>query len=501
MVRGGQDGEVESRALKEGLAIIGWSGLGDLGAYATKDQLRAAVAGAYPESPPGNVTSQLWGFTREMESGDLVVMPLKTEPGKIAIGRVIGHYEYRSGEGDEFPHVRAVQWFPERRLRGALKSDLRASIGSLLTVSRLRRHEAPSRIAHFAETGVDAGIEGEPEITDAGQLLEEAVRRAEVNPNNPMSLTIRNLLAHWGVWRRTAAAIEMISGELADVGLTTRPYFTEGSVDTEVALVPLENESDESDASVADGEAISEAAAKETSGKLRLGSLPSKLVLVPPGTTLTAVRTLMLRKGFSQLAVIDDDGTLHGAVTWESIGKAYIASDDPTLADAMTPANVVDHDANVLDLIEYIRRDGFVLVRSSDRKSVTGIVTAADLTGQFGQHAKPFLLIENAEGRLRRAAEVFSAQDLRAAVPKHQQAKVHSPNDLTFGNYRYLLEDPARWQTLGWKIDHSTLLSLLEKVGQVRNALMHFSLDALSKEQYEAINELLILLDAVAPER
>ncbi|MEU7004737.1 CBS domain-containing protein [Nonomuraea sp. NPDC046570] len=220
-----------------------------------------------------------------------------------------------------------------------------------------------------------------------------------------------------------------------------------------------------------------------------------------PSTSLTAARTLMLRKRFSQLPVIDDDDTLRGAVTWESIGKAYISSEAPTLADATAKAHVVDHDANVLDLIEYIQRDGFVLVRDNDRKSVTGIVTAADLSGKFGQHAKPFLLIENAETRLRNAAEIFSVQDLRDAVPPYRQKKVHSPKDLTFGNYRHLLEDATRWQTLDWKIEQADLLDLLETVRKLRNDLMHFSLDALSPQQSEAIDELLILLDAAAPEK
>ncbi|MEV6157065.1 CBS domain-containing protein [Nonomuraea sp. NPDC052129] len=424
-------------------------------------------------------------------------MPLKSQPGKIAIGQVVSSYEYQPGNLKDFPNVRAVEWFPDRRAREIVKPDLRASMGSLLTVSRLRRHEAPRRIAQLATEGIDPGVDGEPEITDVAKLLENAVERAE---SDPRKLPIRHLLAHWGVWRRTSAVIEMIRDDLAEVGLTTRPLFTEGSVDTEIALVPIASEPSPADATAKEGEQAGDQA-KPTSGKLRLGNLPSKLVSVTPHTSLNRARTLMLQKGFSQLAVVAEDGTLHGAVTWESIGKAHISSNNPTLRDALTPPSVVDHDALLLDQIEEIRRRGFILVRNIDRKNVTGIVTAADLTGQFGQHAKPFLLIEDAESRLRRAAEVFSVEDLRAAVPRHQQARVHAPKDLTFGNYKYLLEDQGRWQTLGWKIDHSTLLNLLEEVKQIRNEIMHFALDSLSDRQHEAIEELLILLDAAAPEK
>ncbi|MEU7004736.1 hypothetical protein [Nonomuraea sp. NPDC046570] len=246
VVRGGQNGEVEARALNEGLTLISWAELGDLSAYATKEQLRAACVREYPDLSPGHVVSQTWRFAQEIEPGDFIVMPLKSDHYKIAIGRAVGQYEYRPTDDQEFPHIRAVEWFPKRPLRDTLKSDLRASMGSLLTVSRLRRHEAPSRIAHLAETGIDPGVDGEPEITSVSQLLEEAVAEAETDPRSPKMLTIRHLLAHWGEWRRTAAVVELISGELADVGLTTRPHFTEGSVDTVVALVPIEKEPDDS---------------------------------------------------------------------------------------------------------------------------------------------------------------------------------------------------------------------------------------------------------------
>ena len=55
---------------------------------------------------------------------------------------------------------------------------------------------------------------------------------------------------------------------------------------------------------------------------MRIGSLPPpKLVSVSPESSLLYARTVMLEKQFSQLAVIDENGTLHGAISWESIGK------------------------------------------------------------------------------------------------------------------------------------------------------------------------------------
>jgi restriction system protein len=208
----------------------------------------------------------------------------------------------------------------------------------------------------------------------------------------------------------------------------------------------------------------------------------------------------MLNRQFSQLAVIDDSGTLDGAVSWESIGKAQIAAERPSLADTIAPAIVVDHDALLLEQIEVIYNQGFVFVRNADRSRVGGIVTAADLTRQFGNVARPFVLIEEAENRLRRrAGEVYSLDELHAAVGPSQRARVRKAADLTFGNYVHLMRPQENWAKLKWNVDHEYFIERLAEVRDVRNELMHFTPDPLSTEQYAAVEGLLEMLRAVDP--
>ncbi|MFD4461615.1 CBS domain-containing protein, partial [Nocardia sp. NPDC058480] len=236
--------------------------------------------------------------------------------------------------------------------------------------------------------------------TGSDELLAEAGAR---DAGNPRELTVRSLLEHWGFERRTAAAVAMIKADLAENGLTTRPPFTEGPLSEVIAIVPLESEPAVG-ARSAERASVENVVEPEPMTR-RLGSLPAVLVWVSSSVDLTTAKTTMVRHQYSQLAVIDEhDGTYHGAVTWESIGRAHIATDHPTLADATVPAVVVDHDAPLLDQIEAIYDNGFIFVRDPDRVRVTGILTAADLTRQFGTLARPFVLIEEAENRLRRAA-------------------------------------------------------------------------------------------------
>lgn len=499
LVRGGADGGRERRALGEGLIIMGWAEVGDLSRIGGRPELNDVLQRAYPDKARNiisNWTGQLWLLISEMREGDLVVMPLKTNQGCVAIGRVTGPYTYRMAEPLGFRQTRKAEWIRSDVLRREIRADLRASMSSLLAVCELTRNDAVRRIAHLAEHGTDPGYHGEEEVTDSEKLLEDAALRGE---NDPRTLTIRNLLLHWGDERRTSAVVAKIKSDLADKGLTTRPPFTEGSVSDEVAIVPLGGEPGTGAESVGEAEKTEDVTAVPPVTP-RLGNLPRRLKSVPSTATLTSAVTLMIQYAYSQIAVIDDDGTYRGVVSWESIGRAAIGKEEPALADATTQTTPVNHDALLLDQIDAIYDNGFILVRDADGKRVTGILTASDLTGQFGSLARPFVLIEEAENRLRRVAgEVFDVAELRDAVPERQRRSVGRAADLTFGNYVYLLRDPARWAKLGWRIDRTVFCELLEDVRKVRNEVMHFASDPLSPEQYRALNGLLDLLRAVDP--
>jgi restriction system protein len=502
LVRGGEAGEREQRALAEGLTFIGWPGLGDIKGY-TRDGIRIALKDAYPEYADNviaNWTGQLWRFTNQIAIGDYVVMPLHTKPGYVAIGSVTGEYEYRETEPVEFRHIRAVQWLRKDLPRESFRPDLRASITSLLTICGLTRNDAARRVAYLAEHGADPGMDGAEEITTSEELLADAASRDQASPRR---LTIRDFLEHWGQTRRTGTVNALVRGDLAAKGLTTRPPFTEGRVEDEIEIVPVDRASSNFFETLAgDRESQdTEDVAEQVSASARIGSLPPpKLVSVSPESSLLYARTVMLERQFSQLAVIDGHGTLHGAISWESIGKAYVASGRPRLADAIAPATVVDHDALLLDQIEVIYDKGFVFVRGPDRVHVTGIVTAADLTRQFGNLTRPFMLIEEVEIRLRlHADEVYTLTELRDAVQKHRRDGIAQAADFTLRDYWYLMRPEENWAKLAWNVDRQYFIDCLDKVVEIRNDLMHFTTDDVDPAQYDAVEGLLEMLRAADP--
>ncbi|MEU8387491.1 CBS domain-containing protein [Micromonospora sp. NPDC048843] len=219
------------------------------------------------------------------------------------------------------------------------------------------------------------------------------------------------------------------------------------------------------------------------------------MVSVRPTDSIVLARTLMLRYNYSQLAVIDDDGTFQGAISWESIAKAQMAHQAvPTVDQAKQTVPDAAYDELVLPRIDEISSRGFIFIRSRDGKTIAGIVTAADLTNRFGEIARPFTMIEECERRLRRRVKRIAADIIEAATNKrHKDA-----GSLTLGAYVHVFKDEKHFLLLDWPLDHAQFVQQVKDVADIRNKMMHFSPDPIPSE-WGAIDGLLAMLHAVDP--
>lgn len=504
MVRAGRSGERADAAVAEGMAIAGWVELGDLSEIKTRSELREVVRTTYPDRSNaviGNWTGQLWRFLTRIQVGDLLVLPRNRD--QIAIGTVIGPYEYRATADPNLRHVRPVKWSRTDVSRSAdVLPDLQNSMGSLLTVFGLRRHDAVRRIQHLAESGTDPGREDSESDGGGPATRDELLDQAANGESEAPRLTIRQLLALWNTGRRTAGTVAVIESDLADRGLTTDPPFTEGWIDNTIRLVPISTEPEPSNERAAvepGGEILTADELPPVS--LRVGDLESAnspVVGVDSDQSLAAAVTLMLANDYSQLAIRDLAGGVR-AVSWESIAKASVAYPNVTLAHATVSARIVDHDADLLAQVGEIYKFGYVLVRGPDRVSITGIVTTADLTLQFAAMARPIALIEEVERRLRRRVdEAFTLEELRAGA--NSPNRIRSAADLMLSAYdTRLLATEESFRRLGWRLDHKLFLNTLTAVRRIRNELMHFSTDPLTVEQMQSIEDLVNMLRTVDP--
>lgn len=95
---------------------------------------------------------QVWPFAHEIKKGDLIVLPLKTQPA-IYIGEVTGDYQPAPEGPNPFYHWRAVKWIAEGVPRSNFGKDLLFTFGAFLTICRVQRNNAEQRIAAMRANG------------------------------------------------------------------------------------------------------------------------------------------------------------------------------------------------------------------------------------------------------------------------------------------------------------------------------------------------------------
>jgi restriction system protein len=233
---------------------------------------------------------------------------------------------------------------------------------------------------------------------------------------------------------------------------------------------------------------------------LLVGDVPSAkshVVSVRLDQALAEAQTLVSANAYSQLAVLSDSGRLEGAVSWRSIAQAGLARDDVTLKEAKARCRSVALDDDLLRQIDFVYDDDFVFVTDAEDK-VCRIVTTADLTYLLRDMTTQFFQIGDSERRLRRCINrAFSPEELRAATG---QKKLESAGDLTFGQYKGLLQDPARWQKMGWEgVDPVSFIAYLDGARIIRNKVMHFG-EELTPGEKQQLERFFNLMRALDPE-
>lgn len=171
LVRGGSHGEYEKRFLEDDRIYLTWTdGLQehDLSGAHDHDAVRAIVEASYPGEPAKRIinwTGQIWAFVVPIKPGDWVVMPRK-ETALIAVGEIIGGYEYDSKAAEPYRHRRAVKWVNKEVPRSSFGQDLLYSFGAFMTVCAITRNDAEKRVRAMpargwkSEPGLSPGTPG-----------------------------------------------------------------------------------------------------------------------------------------------------------------------------------------------------------------------------------------------------------------------------------------------------------------------------------------------------
>lgn len=156
LIRAGSHGEYEQKFIQESRVYVTWDGLDvDLAKLKQRADLTVAMTERYPDTKPKaimNWVSQVWPFAHEIKKGDLVVLPLKTQPA-IYIGEITGEYQAAPEGPNPFFHWRPVKWIAEAVPRTHFGQDLLYTFGAFLTICRVQRNNAEQRIAAMRANG------------------------------------------------------------------------------------------------------------------------------------------------------------------------------------------------------------------------------------------------------------------------------------------------------------------------------------------------------------
>lgn len=228
LVRAGRHGEQEQGALDNGVVTIGWNELPNLSNLKNKNELTKLYVQIHPKAKKNQIANevgQVWRFAREMQVGDLVALPLKTQ-SSVAIGKVEGPYEYKE-LADNIKHIRRVKWIKTIR-RSAFDQDILYSLGAFMTVCRIKRHDAENRVLRLLQAAEP------PEADETSKVISEETVDIEESARDQVTKYIGTKFKGHGLAR-------LVEAILHAQGYVTRrsPPGPDGGVDILAAAGPL----------------------------------------------------------------------------------------------------------------------------------------------------------------------------------------------------------------------------------------------------------------------
>ena len=318
-------------------------------------------------------------------------------------------------------------------------------------------------------------------------------------------VTVRTFLWWFQAQRRGPVIVRNIRNELEEAGIVTVPDFESRWVDAPINFELAQTAQSDT---APDPEPSEEESFEEGGGWVtrdatyrisKLAAANQEVIRISPDATLAEAVTLLLARDFSQIPVMSSEREVKGTISWKSIGtRLALGRQIGPVREFMEPSHEVRAEISIFDAIPMISRYDYVLVRGEQNK-ITGIVTASDLSRQFQTLSEPFLLLSEIENLVRNMiGEKFSVPELASALdPGGAQREVASVDDLTFGEYIRLLQQPERWARLGLAIDRVLFCKDLDVVREIRNDVTHFDPDGITSEEVERLRDFKSLLETL----
>lgn len=156
-IRLGAEGRFEDRAKTESILSIDFGMNEFLTKMVDKNTIRSHIELNYSHASKNlksSYTSQLNSFLFEMNVGDFVISPFQKSSFYLVGKLVSDYFVHQDGNAS-----RNVEWLSTDIERSLFGQDLQYSLGAIMTICRVRRHDALRRIPMIAVTRMDPGIQ------------------------------------------------------------------------------------------------------------------------------------------------------------------------------------------------------------------------------------------------------------------------------------------------------------------------------------------------------
>lgn len=304
---------------------------------------------------------------------------------------------------------------------------------------------------------------------------------------HPETLTIRELLGHFGYERRGSWIVNEIRKGLESEQLRVSPDFV-GPWLGQVVSITLRTDVDTGE---------EQPRGDPTRRVSSLDAAHRSPITVKPDDPIIKATTLMGVWDYSQLPVWSTPHQIKGVVSWKSIGASLVHGVTPVrVGECLEEAHVIDEEKPLEEAVVAVYEHDHVLVRGRER-TIIGILTAADLALQFKQMAYPYGLIGEIENHLRNLVRgKFSDEEFRIASGREEA--IDGPEKLTWGGFVRLLERPEGWAKLGFDLDRVVFVRRLDELRDIRNDVMHFSQDPVGPFELEQLQSMVRFLRRLA---
>jgi predicted transcriptional regulator len=219
------------------------------------------------------------------------------------------------------------------------------------------------------------------------------------------------------------------------------------------------------------------------------------LLSVRKNTPFMEAVTLMIKYDISQLPVLSGKDAV-GIIDWKSIGVAIVLGKNcKIVSDCMKPVEVLSVNTSLFEAVERVLKKGTILVKQQDN-TITGLVTTKNITEQFIDMSRPFLLLEQIENHVRKLlVNKLEESDITKVLDAEKLTKEFTDlTSLSFGNYVRIIENQDNYTKLKIKLKKSVLVNMLKKTNKLRNDIMHFNPEEMDPEDLEHLEETLRIL-------